>query len=216
MLVRLNHTKVKRVLASVDWGFTNPGVMQVWAVDNDSRVYLVHEEYQTKKLIAWWVEKAIELRGHFQIEAFICDPAEPAFIEQFRRAGLNALSADNEIAPGIQSVQERLQVQSDGLPRLFIFSGALAEADRSLYREYPGDTQPVCTEQEFGSYVWPDGKDGKPNKEVPVDAYNHGMDCMRYLVKHLETPVQPSATHTRGDSIYRSRNETKKRDRPHS
>ena len=56
MVVKLNRDKVKRVVAAVDWGFTNPGVIQVYAVDGNDRLYLVHEVFQSKRLINWWVE----------------------------------------------------------------------------------------------------------------------------------------------------------------
>jgi hypothetical protein len=35
-------------------------------------------------------------------------------------------------------------------------------------------------------YAWPKGSDGKPLKEVPVDADNHGMDALRYLVAEVD------------------------------
>jgi hypothetical protein len=113
-------------------------------------------------------------------------------------SGIRTVGAKKEISVGIQAVQERLKIQGDNKPRLFILQDSLVEADHELYREYPGDTQPVNTEQEFSSYVWPDGKDGKPNKEVPVDAYNHGMDSMRYMVMAIGQPrkarVRPSTS----------------------
>ena len=33
--------------------------------------------------------------------------------------------------------------------------------------------------------MWPEGVDGKPVKEVPVDRYNHGMDAMRYAIVRI-------------------------------
>lgn len=43
----INREVIKRVLASVDWGFTNPGVIQVYGIDEDDRAYLLREIYQT-------------------------------------------------------------------------------------------------------------------------------------------------------------------------
>jgi hypothetical protein len=37
-------------------------------------------------------------------------------------------------------------------------------------------------------YVYPEGVDGKPVKEEPVDMYNHGMDALRYMVMYLDRP----------------------------
>lgn len=185
-MVKLNHHRLQDVLGAVDWGFTNPGVIQVWAIDKDSRAFLVHEIYMTKRTIDWWIEQAKELQSHFHISRFVCDPAEPAFIDMFRQAGLDAVPGNNSLSLGIQKVQERLKIAGDGRPRLYILRDSLLEADRTLYREYPGDLKPVCSEQEFTSYVWPEGIDGRAVKEVPLDLYNHGMDAMRYMVMALD------------------------------
>ena len=45
---------------------------------------------------------------------------------------------------------------------------------------------PTCTEQEFENYMWHKFQDGKPNKELPVDKDNHGMDPLRYGVMYVD------------------------------
>lgn len=45
---------------------------------------------------------------------------------------------------------------------------------------------PVCTADEFPSYVWADSK----TKEEPVKEYDHGMDAKRYLVAHRDLGVR--------------------------
>jgi phage terminase large subunit len=88
-------------------------------------------------------------------------------------------------------VEERLKVQGDGKPRLFIVEDACVEYDHNLYREYPGDLHPCSTEHEFPLYTWHDSRDGKAEKEVPVDLNNHGMDALRYMVMHLDGQGAP-------------------------
>jgi hypothetical protein len=182
MLV-LNRNTVKLVFSSVDWGFTNPGVMQVWAVDGDGRMYLVHEVYRTGKLIEWWAERGRAIKAHFGPECFVCDPSEPAYIERFIRSGLYAVPANNDVAPGIQEVQSRLAVQPDGRPRLMMYAGALADRDESLVEA----RKPCCTREELDVYSWPKGADGRPVKEVPVKVNDHGADAMRYACMWLKT-----------------------------
>jgi len=75
-------------------------------------------------------------------------------------------------------VQERLKKAGDGRPRLFVFRDALVDADPALMAA----RKPYATVHEFDAYVWPKGQDGKPQKEVPVDEDNHGMDALRYIV----------------------------------
>lgn len=183
-------TVTGRYLAAVDWGFTNPGVIQVWFVDGDGRLFLVEEIYQTGKLISWWVAQAKRLHGQYGIEAFICDPAEPGNIEEFRVANLIATGADNRVKLGIQKVKNRLTAAADGKPRLYLCRGATLDLDQGLVNAY----KPASTEQEFGSYVWPKGIDGKPIKEEPIDEHNHGLDCTRYITMYLDGHIVETMT----------------------
>lgn len=185
----INRKGVKEVVAAVDWGWTNPGVIQVWANDGDGRAYLIHEIYQTQRTIEWWIAQAKHLKKTYGITFFICDPAEPAFIQQFRMAGLSALEADNAIAPGISAMQERLQIAGDGRPRLFVYEQALKERDESRFEA----RQPHCFESEINEYVWPKQRDGQPIKEVPVKVNDHAMDAARYVCMWLTTGISASA-----------------------
>jgi PBSX family phage terminase large subunit len=171
----------RRFIGAQDWGYTNPGVFQVWGVDGDGRITLVHELYRTRQLIGWWTEQVSALCEQYGVDTVVCDPAEPGFIEEYTRAGIRAIPADNAIVAGIQRVQSRLKVQGDGLPRLYIYRLACDDKDRALLDA----KQPTCLLDEIPAYVWAQGVDGKPNKEKPVDANNHGNDCMRYLCAYL-------------------------------
>ena len=169
-------TQARSFTAGVDWGFTNPGVIHVYAVDGDDRMTLVHEVYQSRQLIGWWVEQAKALTAMYPLTAFHCDPAEPAYIEQFQQAGLPAVAAVNDIRPGIDTVKQRLKVAGDGRPRLQFLRSARRETDSVL--EFA--KKPLGVLDEITAYVWPKGADGKPMKEVPVDENNHALDCLRY------------------------------------
>ena len=83
-------------------------------------------------------------------------------------------------------------MQPDGKPRLYLVEEACVEYDPVLYREYPGDLHPCCTEHEFPVYTWPEAKEGKSNKEVPLDLNNHGLDGSRYMVMALEHAPGPA------------------------
>ncbi|MDP9364400.1 MAG: phage terminase large subunit [Chloroflexota bacterium] len=175
--------------AAVDWGWTDPGVIGVWAVDGDGRVALVAEHYHTRRLVeGWWIERAKELGAEFAIREWHCDPSEPAYLNQFRRAGLRAVPAVNDIMPGVTAVQDRLAVQPDGLPRLFVLRSALRQRDEALVAA----KQPWSTVQEIPEYVWPKDAAGRPAKDRPVDENNHGMDMMRYAVARLDLRGRPS------------------------
>lgn len=171
-------SRIRRFVAGVDWGFTNPGVISVYAVDGDMRKTLIEEVYRTRRLIEWWTDQAVALRDKYSIEAFYCDPAEPAYIEQFRQAGVPAVEGFNSIIPGINTVKEHLAIADDGRPRLQFLRTACKEIDPAL----EDAKLPVSTLEEITAYAYPKAPDGKPVKELPVDMYNHGMDAMRYAV----------------------------------
>lgn len=169
-------------VAGVDWGFTNPGVIQVWGVDADGRVYRVHEVYHTQRLIDWWVAEARRLHARYQVQAFVCDPSGAANIAEFRNAGLPVVAGFNDIGRGIQAVKARLKAATDGRPRLFLLRDATSPVDNALLMA----ERPWCTEMEFDVYVFPRPAGGGLSAELPIDADNHGLDTMRYVVAHVD------------------------------
>jgi len=179
----LNRDVVRDVIVAVDWGFTNAGVLLVFAVDADGRLYLVYEVYMTRKIIDWWIDRAKEIKERFNPSVFLCDPSEPGYIEQFKRAGLIAEKAENDIKPGINAVLARLDPEDDSRPRLYLYLDALAMIDEDLKEA----GKPWCTAQEFLSYVWPTASGANDTlSEKPVDENNHGLDALRYGVAHFD------------------------------
>lgn len=183
------YSEIKRHIAGVDWGYKHPGVIQVWGVDSDGRMIRVEEVYQSMKLVAaskpedaWWINEAVRLQRKYNIESFECDPSEPAYIEAFSQAGINAKKAFNSILPGIQEVESRITVQEDGRPRIALLVGSKGEQDPILKDAH----QPTCLEEEIELYSYPKDSAGRANKkEVPVDEFNHGCDAMRYVAAKL-------------------------------
>lgn len=176
----------KRIFSSVDWGFTNPGVIDTWFTDGDDRLYLVSEMYQSKKIIDWWVDRAVEIKKKYsQHEGFVCDPSEPEHIEKFnsnKHYDLNALKANNNISLGIQSVTRRLEIQEDGKPRIFFLRSALREIDDGLERK----NLPTSIFGEITLFAWKQNREGIVSKEEPEDRNNHAMDNLRYASMYLE------------------------------
>ncbi len=177
--------KIVKWFLAVDFGYTNPFVCQLWGLDYDGRLYLWHEIYMTQRTVNVHVQNIKDMIGNRKIEVIVADhDAEDR--ATMREKGLYTVSAKKSISVGIQAIEERLKVQADDKPRLFVCKEACIEYDKSLYREYPGDLHPCSTEHEFPVYIWPESKTGKSDKEAPVDLNNHGMDAMRYMVMYLE------------------------------
>ncbi len=168
---------LSRYIAGQDWGYIHPGVLGVWGIDGDGRMYLVAQVYRTKQTIDWWVERARELHQEFRLEAIACGPDQPAYIQAYQQAGLPAQPADNSVLPGINAVQERLKAK-----RLFIVRDSLRHPDQDLIQA----RKPHQVEDEFPGYVWSDSK----TKEIPVKELDDGMDMTRYAALRLLRPAK--------------------------
>lgn len=186
-----------------DWGWTKPGVLQVWAVDGDGRAYRVAEIYRTHEHVdPWWVEQAKALNREFHVRKWVFDPSEPANIEKMRQAGLSAYPANNAIMPGILAVDARLNPK-EGEPRLYLMRDAQRFPDEELLRT----KKPASSEAEFGEYVWPKTRSGMTGRERPVDDNNHGMDTMRYAIAELDlggSRIVPNPEPIEGGTLFRA------------
>jgi PBSX family phage terminase large subunit len=179
-----------RHVAGVDWGYTNPGSIEVHAVGADGRLCLVDETYMTRKTQDWWVNQGQRVKTQYGVSLFVCDPAEPAYIKAFNDAGLHAVPAPNAILPGLTAFQERLAVQDDGRPRYYVLADAPSQVDGALVEAH----KPTGFLDEVDTYVW--GPGGRAGKERPVDDANHAIDPCRYVVLYLDTmppPAKPAA-----------------------
>jgi phage terminase large subunit len=173
---------------SIDFGFTNPTVIQRWAEDDDGRLYLYAEQYMTQRLVEDHVKDLrrviFNAKGQErepEAWSIICDHDAEDRATFRKHYGRGTVSAVKWVKPGIQAVQSRLKVQADGRPRLYLLRGALAKLDQSLRDA----GKPASTLDEIGSYVW-DQQEGKVSKDVPVKENDHGMDAMRYVVARVD------------------------------
>lgn len=178
---------------TVDFGYTHPFVLQMWAVDGDGRMWMYKEIYRTRTLVRDNAINALNLAGWEFHQEFGHRPIRenpdplPEYVVMdwdaegratFEEAtGLRGEAAYKSILDGIDAMAARLRPAGDGLPRMFVMKGVLVEVDDELKRAM----QPICTAEEFTAYIW-DISNGKKQKEMPLDKYNHGMDAARYGV----------------------------------
>lgn len=166
---------------AIDFGFSNAFVCQWYGLDYDGRMYMYREIYYTQRTVKVHSKQINELSEGETITTTVCDhDAEDR--ATLKENGIASVAARKAIRPGIDAVTERLKVQGDGKPRIFIVEDATVEIDLSLKES----GLPTSTLEEFGSYSWPVSKPDRNDKEVPTDAYNHSMDCIRYAVMHLD------------------------------
>lgn len=172
---------------AVDFGFTNPMVIQQWAEDGDGRVFLYREWYRTQRTVDQHAQAVLDYvapDGKWSEPkpvAVFCDHDAEGQEVLRRRLGLPMRNADKQVSAGIEAVMRRLREAGDGKRRLYILRDSVVSPDESL-REAG---RPTCTAEEITGYVW-DRREGKPPKEEPVKQDDHGVDALRYLVMGLE------------------------------
>ena len=173
---------------SVDFGYTNPFVLQMWAEDPDGRLWLYREIYRTRRLVedhARDVLSIVTRKGQWiepRPSAIICDHDAEDRATLERHLGVSTVAAHKTVSDGIQAVQSRLQDAGDGKPRLMFFRDAVHSRDQDL-----ADAKlPTSTLDEISGYVW------NSEKDAPVKQNDHGMDCMRYMVAYRDLVGRPN------------------------
>lgn len=181
---------------TVDFGYTNPMVVQFWAEDEDGRLYLYRELYETKITVydmAQKIKTAMNLKKEPRPRMIICDHDAEGRAVLERELGMSTKAAKKSVEDGIQAVKKRLiRSDADGKPRLFLCMDALVERDKELADR----KKPLCAIDEIVGYIWDRGTTvaqnaGKPPKEAPVKENDHSMDAMRYMVAERDLRSRP-------------------------
>lgn len=140
----------------LDLGFSpDPLALVKVAVDTTKMRIYVHEEIYKTKLDDQ-AALAIMLDRVTPNALVVNDTSEPRLIEMFARHGLNMQNADK----GKDSIKEGIRV----------ISGFQIVVTPESYN----------VKTELRNYIWNDKK-----ASVPVDAWNHGLDAMRYCATRL-------------------------------
>jgi len=163
----------ERAILSVDEGYANPASVGFWLVDNDSYPHRVDEFYhagQLESAVVGACRRFMEIakRKHkLDLEAVIVDPSAAKLIAALEEDGFPVQQADNDVLPGIASLQERLTLDAQGRPRITI--------------------SPKCAafKAEIESYQWAENRDGS-RADKPVKHNDHSMDETRYFSRYLD------------------------------
>jgi PBSX family phage terminase large subunit len=147
------------VVYGVDWGHNNPAV--ALAILRAGETWTVADEWYERRCTVNDHSRAVEsLVDEYGEGTIYCDPSEPANIEQFRRDGLAAKPAENDVTPGIQHV------------------ASLAD-DLRVARGCQN------VRNEFNQYQYRD--DGE--SDDPLKQHDHAMDGTRYALFTHYTPT---------------------------
>jgi PBSX family phage terminase large subunit len=189
---------------SVDFGYTNPFVCQMWAQKPDGELVMYREVYHTKRTVdihAVTIMDAVSrldptyrhplgqpryaYHGRIWTEpkprAIICDHDAGDRAMLSRETGLGTVAAMKAVTDGIQATEIRFRDR-----RLTLMRDSVVERDPELVDA----KRPVCTIEEIPGYIW-DAGTGKAPKETPVKDNDHGCDGMRYFVAYVDEAVKP-------------------------
>lgn len=173
----------------VDFGFTNPFVWQMWAIDPDGRMYLEKEIYHTKRLVEDHAKDILKVvtreDGVWKYprpQAIVCDHDAEDRATLERHIGMGTVPANKNVSEGLQAFDARMRVQPDGLPRMFVCRDSLVERDQELKEA----GKPTCFSEEIEGYVWEPSADGKPVKDRPLKMDDHSMDTGRYVGAYFD------------------------------
>jgi PBSX family phage terminase large subunit len=185
-------------LWAIDFGYTNPFVWQMWAVDPDGRLILEKEIYRSQRIVADHAQQILKTvtHNHHQVltpdgkidpelstwifprpRKIICDHDAEDRATLEREIGMGTTAATKTVSDGIQAMMQRLEVQPDGRARLEVCRTALVDRDESLADR----GLPLGFIGEIPGYVWEPSPDGKPSKDRPLKANDHSMDTARYV-----------------------------------
>jgi hypothetical protein len=155
--------QVGTLVGGIDFGWRNP-FAAIWGVlDRDDVLWITHERYLR--------ETPLSDHGAALPRAVMwyADPAGRTEIEELRRAGLKVRHGDNTIRRGIALVSERIRTGRLKVSPACV--NLLAEA--RLYR-YPTPAE----REQLG--------------ENPIDAHNHALAALRYLVSRIVPAPAPT------------------------
>jgi len=142
----------------LDFGHTNPSAL-VEIGEYDGDVYVRELLYQTHLTNADLIARLKEIVPERAI--IYADSAEPARIEEIRRAGFTAIPADKNVSLGIDAVKRR---------RLHV---------------HPDSANLIA---ELRAYVYRQDRSGRVLEE-PVKFHDHLMDALRYgIATHVPQP----------------------------
>lgn len=144
----------------IDWGYTNPCAMVVIGVDKDGNFLQVDEFYKNKQTTPELLEAAERLVEKYEIKHIYADPEDPEKIQQFNRAGMRTIPANNDWEKGRNIVNIALNTNKYKIVR----------------KRCPN------TLKEFELYHYPEPDDERAITEKPVDANNHALSGVRYIM----------------------------------
>lgn len=186
---QIGTARIRWFLAAKDFGYDDPGCLQVYAFDYERRAYRVAEIYRRKWGVEDWAGAVERLYKKYEFFRLACDH-RPEMISLFndrlsaiggRRVGKVAKRWSkkrhmDEMA-GIDRVREELKERPDGTRGLYLLKDAFPEG---MDKELGELSRPRSLEQEITAYSYPVLEDGEISKDKPdPTCVDHACDTLR-------------------------------------
>jgi hypothetical protein len=149
-----------RSVGGIDFGWRNPFAALWGVLDADDVLWIGGERYGRQTALH---HHALALKA-LNPRTWYADPSGRTEIEEMRAAGLTVLPGTNDIRLGIAAVTARLNTG-----RLKVLKG----------------TCPNLL-QEAKLYRYPTAQERHGESELPIDADNHALAALRYLVSRID------------------------------
>lgn len=175
--------RITKTMLGMDWGSTDPGVLQLWGVTSEPipRFVLLLEQYQTNQTIDFWAEQAAAWSRAFSPECAVADPSRKDLVLAVNRkladtgSSLRFVKADNRRTVGIDTLTGLLDPATG--PRLLVSRNALVSRDQ----DWSDLGRPCGLVEEITSYVWKKDPSGERLRDEPDDSCeDHACDVARY------------------------------------
>jgi phage terminase large subunit len=160
----------KYIATGIDFGFANDVTAIVDVYLQNGQLWLMERIYETG-LTNTDIGNKLIVQGFDRRNRVVADSAEPKSIEDLRRAGFNIEGAQK----GPDSVDFGIN----------LLKGYHLNVTRGS----------VNLRKELSNYKWAIDKISGKSKNVPVDAFNHALDCTRYVALNCLAKDKPKKQH---------------------
>lgn len=165
---------------SADIGYDHPTVYQWWRVSPDDRWFLQREVYMSGRAMSVHAKTVLDECKRLGVPPYCYhDPSAALAVQEWQNMGITCTPAVNDRIAGQRAVVELFPHAIDAAGtqmspcRIYFCDDALVEQD--IAQAHAG--KPMCTVDEFGTYVWATG-----TREDMCKKDDDGMDAMRYAV----------------------------------
>jgi PBSX family phage terminase large subunit len=185
----------------VDHGWSDPTCCLWAAADHDGNIYVYNCYYKRRRTIE---DNCSAILGISADEHYVFTVADPKSNKTesgtgirtwdlYRDSGLPLIAGNNNVMAGIARMREMFE------PR----TGRKHPTDKKAKRAPRIYISAHCRDLilELQQYRYPKNDDGRNNTDKPIDANNHAIDALRWIVMHNPQNAQQQKTGTMADWI---------------